>query len=231
MRVAVSSEGKNLQSQIDPRFGRCRYFIICETDNMSFEVFDNESISLGGGAGIQAAQDVASKGVEAVITGNCGPNAVKALGAGGITLFVGQSGVVKDAIERFKNNELTASKEANVPDHYGARGGDSPPVEEFKGSVSDQYPNFETGRGMGGGRGMGRGMGMCGGKGMGRGMGMGGGRGMGQGMGMTGGGQFNNIPGPDLSRDQELDLLKRQSEELLRQVGEIQDRINRLESK
>lgn len=68
-------------------------------------------------------------------------------------------------------------------------------------------------------------MGMGGGKGMGRGMG----KGMGQ--GMAGGAQFNNMPQEGLSRDQELDLLKRQSEELLRQAGEIQDKINKLENK
>ena len=71
MKIAVSSSGKGLDSQIDSRFGRCAYFLIVETDDMSFEVFDNESSALGGGAGIQSAQFVASKGVKAVITGNC----------------------------------------------------------------------------------------------------------------------------------------------------------------
>jgi len=79
MRVAVSSTGNKLDSQIDPRFGRCTYFLIIETDDMSFEVVNNENIALGGGAGIQSAQFVASKGVSAVLTGNCGPNAVRTL--------------------------------------------------------------------------------------------------------------------------------------------------------
>jgi len=56
MKVAVSSSGTNLDSQIDPRFGRCTYFIIVNTDDMSFEAFDNEGIALGGGAGIQSSQ-------------------------------------------------------------------------------------------------------------------------------------------------------------------------------
>ena len=59
MKVAVSSTGKNLDSAIDPRFGRCAYFLIVETDDMGFEVFDNQSIALGGGAGIQSAQFIA----------------------------------------------------------------------------------------------------------------------------------------------------------------------------
>ncbi|MBW1920081.1 MAG: dinitrogenase iron-molybdenum cofactor biosynthesis protein, partial [Deltaproteobacteria bacterium] len=69
MRVAVSSSGDQLDSQIDPRFGRCAYFLIVETDDMSFVAFPNENVALGGGAGIQSAQFVASKGVKAVITG------------------------------------------------------------------------------------------------------------------------------------------------------------------
>ena len=79
MKVAVSSAGKDLNSQIDPRFGRCAYFIIVDTDTMDYEVFDNKNMILGGGAGIQSAQFVASKDAKVVITGNCGPNAVRAL--------------------------------------------------------------------------------------------------------------------------------------------------------
>ena len=158
MRVAVSSSGKDLASQIDPRFGRCAYFIIFNTDDMSFEAFENENAALGGGAGIQSAQFVASKDVGAVITGNCGPNAVRTLEAAGIKLFTGQSGAVKEGIERFKNNELKASREANVPDHFGMKRGDA----------SSQFSNRSMG--MGGGKGMGRGMGMGGGRGMGRGI-------------------------------------------------------------
>ena len=97
MKIAVSSSGKDLDSQVDPRFGRCTYFVIVETDNMSFEAFDNENIALGGGAGIQSAQFVASKGAEAVITGNCGPNAVQTLSASRVKVFVGQSGTVGPA--------------------------------------------------------------------------------------------------------------------------------------
>jgi predicted Fe-Mo cluster-binding NifX family protein len=81
MKVAVSSTGNQLESLIDPRFGRCAYFLVVETDDMSFEAFDNQSVALGGGAGIQSAQFIASKGVVAVITGNCGPNAMRALSA------------------------------------------------------------------------------------------------------------------------------------------------------
>ena len=145
MKIAISSNGKGLDSQIDPRFGRCAYFLIVETEDMSFEVFDNENIALGGGAGIQSARFVASKGAKAVITGNCGPNAVRTLSAAGIELFVGQAGTLKEAIEKYKRGELVSTIEANVADHYGM-GREGPMADSQSQGVS-------------GGPGIGRGMG------------------------------------------------------------------------
>ncbi len=167
MRVAVSADGKDLDASIDLRFGRCAFFIVVETEDMTFEVFDNENIALGGGAGIQSAQFIAAKGVQAIITGNCGPNAVKTLNAAGIKIILSQSGTVREAVEKYRKGLLDTTSEANVADHYGTSGGSSNP-ETF---------SRRTGGCMGGGKGMGRGMGMGGG--MGR--GIGGGRGMSRG--------------------------------------------------
>ena len=141
MKVAVSSNGKDLSAQLDPRFGRCAYFLVVNPDDMSFEAFNDESAAQGGGTGIQAAQFLASQGVEAVITGNCGPNAVQTLSAAGIELFRGQAGTVKEVVERFMNGHLKPTNEATVDSHFGM--------------------NAEAGFGRGGGmgRGMGRGMG------------------------------------------------------------------------
>jgi predicted Fe-Mo cluster-binding NifX family protein len=125
MKIAVSSSGNNLDSQIDPRFGRCAYFLIADTDDMNFEAFDNESIALGGGAGIQAAQFVASKGAKAILTGNVGPNAVKTLGAVGVEVFVGQNGTVREALERYKGGNQESTRKASVADHYGMGGKNS----------------------------------------------------------------------------------------------------------
>jgi len=144
MKIAVSSTGKSLDSQIDPRFGRCAHFVFVETDDMSFEAFDNESITLGGGAGIQAAQFVASKGAKAVITGNVGPNAVQTLSASHVEVLSGQSGTIREAIERFKAGEIRSTKTPNVVDHYGMGG---------RGAMG-------RGGGMGRGMGMGRGQSM-----------------------------------------------------------------------
>jgi predicted Fe-Mo cluster-binding NifX family protein len=157
MKLAVSSQGKNIESPVDPRFGRCAYFLIVETDDLRFEAFDNENRSLGGGAGIQSAQLVASKGAKVILTGFCGPNAVRTLSAAGIELYVVQRGTVKEAVEKYIKGELKPSEEANVADHFGlGRAGSRADTQTmgFGGRV------MGMGRGMGLGRGGGRGRGM-----------------------------------------------------------------------
>ena len=150
MKVAISSNGDNLDAQLDPRFGRCAFFLVVNPDDMSFEVFENESAFQGGGAGIQAAQFLASQGVEAVITGHCGPNAVQTLSAAGVGLFAGQAGTVKEVVEKFKKGNLKRTSEATVDSHFGMDSG------------TGFGRGGGMGRGMGGGRGQGSGMGMSG---------------------------------------------------------------------
>jgi predicted Fe-Mo cluster-binding NifX family protein len=140
MRIAITSVGKELDSNLDPRFGRCSYFLIIETDDLSFEVFENENAALGGGAGIQSAQFVASKGAQAVITGNCGPNALQTFTAAGVQVIDGQAGTIKDIVNKYKNGALTPTTEANARRHAGTGG-----------------IGMGRGRGMGGGGGGGMG--------------------------------------------------------------------------
>jgi predicted Fe-Mo cluster-binding NifX family protein len=123
MKVAVTATGPSLEAAIDPRFGRCLCFLIVDTDAMTFEVIDNASGALGGGAGIQSAQLIARKGAGAVLTGSCGPNAHRTLTAAGIDVMAGCSGTVSDAVERFKTGQLVAASSPDVAGHSGMRGG------------------------------------------------------------------------------------------------------------
>ena len=120
MKIAVTSTGTDLESAVDARFGRCTYFIFVDTDTMAFEAIENPNSSLGSGAGIQSVQFIAGKGVGAILTGNCGPNAFQTFRASGIQVFVGVSGIVKDAIEQFKSGTLSPASDANVASHFGA---------------------------------------------------------------------------------------------------------------
>ena len=119
MKVVVTSEGSDLTSQVDPRFGRARYFVLVDTDSGEFSVHDNtQNVDAAQGAGIQAGQTVVDLGAEAVITGNIGPKAFATLQAGGITVYSKVSGTVKDAVERLKAGEIEPAGGADVQGHW-----------------------------------------------------------------------------------------------------------------
>ncbi|MBP7893218.1 MAG: NifB/NifX family molybdenum-iron cluster-binding protein [Firmicutes bacterium] len=119
MRIAVTAQGADLDSAMDPRFGRCRNFVIVDSDSDKFEAFSNESVTASGGAGTQSAQFLANKGVGAVITGNVGPNAARALEAAGIKVYSAASGTVRDALEAYKVGKLSPVSGATVDSHHG----------------------------------------------------------------------------------------------------------------
>ena len=125
MRIAVSASGSSLDAEVDPRFGRCQYFIIIDPDTMQFESVENSSATASEGAGISAAQMIVSKGVEAVLTGNCGPNAYQVLSPAGIKVITGMSGKVRDAVQSYKSGNLEGSTQPNVPGHFGSSFGGS----------------------------------------------------------------------------------------------------------
>jgi predicted Fe-Mo cluster-binding NifX family protein len=105
-KVCVSATSSSIDSHIDPRFGRCAYFIIADPETMDFQCLPNAAYESPHGAGIQAAQAVANQKVQAVITGMVGPNAHRVLSTAGIEIITGVSGTVRDAILRYKTGEL-----------------------------------------------------------------------------------------------------------------------------
>jgi predicted Fe-Mo cluster-binding NifX family protein len=144
MKIALSATAPSVDAEIDPRFGRCQYFVIVDPQTMEFEALDNSNAMAAGGAGISTAQMIASKGVKVVLTGNCGPNAYETLSAAGIQTITGVSGSIKDAIEAFKAGKFQSSTQPSVGSHHGMGAGTGPSM----------------GRGMGRGMGMGTGPGI-----------------------------------------------------------------------
>jgi predicted Fe-Mo cluster-binding NifX family protein len=108
---------------MDPRFGRCPYFVIVDSETMEFEAVPNTASGSMSGAGIQAAQTVASKGTEVLITGNVGPNAFQALSAAGIKVVTGAFGNVREVIEKYKSGGLKETSSPTVRGHFGMGGG------------------------------------------------------------------------------------------------------------
>jgi len=120
MKLCISSTKNDLDASVDPRFGRCQYFLFVDTGTMKFEAVGNPAFTAGGGAGIQAAQAVVNKGANAVITGNVGPNAFQALQAGGVKIITGAQGTVKDVVERFNKGEYEYAASPSVETHHGS---------------------------------------------------------------------------------------------------------------
>ena len=119
MTIAISATKPTLDAEVEPRFGRCPYFVIVDPETMQYEAIDNSSAGASGGAGISAAQMMAGKGVEAILTGNCGPNAYQVLSTAGIKIFTGNSGKIRDAIQSYKSGQLQAISQPTVRGHAG----------------------------------------------------------------------------------------------------------------
>jgi len=108
MKIAVSSTDKNIESNVSDVFGRCPYFIIAEIKDQKIEkteAIENKNINQMSGAGISAAQLMAEKDVNTVITGNVGPRALDVLKQFNIEIYFGE-GVVKNVLQEFIDGKL-----------------------------------------------------------------------------------------------------------------------------
>jgi predicted Fe-Mo cluster-binding NifX family protein len=170
MKICITAGASGLDAPMDPRFGRCPFFVVVDLDSMSENSIPNSDVMASSGAGIQAAQEIAKQGVSALITGNIGPNAMQTLSAAKIEVYQHQGiGSVRDVVEKYQQGELMKISSASVPGHVGM--GQGP---------------MGKGRGRGSGGGRGAGAGSSGGQGTGSGSGVGGGRGQGAGRGGQG---------------------------------------------
>ena len=122
MKICVTATAASLEAQIDPRFGRCSYFVIVDSETIRFEAISNMAAGVSGGAGIQAAQTIANKGVKLLITGNVGPKAFQALSAAGIEVVTGAVGTVREAVEKFRRGQLSTTGAPSVGGHFGMGG-------------------------------------------------------------------------------------------------------------
>ena len=121
MKICITAQGNNLDTEVDPRFGRCQYFIIVDPDTQEFEAIENSSMVARGGAGIQSGQFMADKEVKTVLTGNVGPNAFTTLQAAGIEVITGVSGSINEVIKKYKKGEFKSISGPSVDSHFGTK--------------------------------------------------------------------------------------------------------------
>ena len=119
MKVAITAQGQDLSSQLDPRFGRAKWLIVVDSETGDFQAHDNVvNLNAAQGAGIQTGGNIANLGVDAVITGNVGPNAFKTLNAAEVKIFLAEKQTVAEAVDLFKAGKLKQVEQANVEGHW-----------------------------------------------------------------------------------------------------------------
>ena len=119
MKIAFTTSGSDLSAPLDGRFGRAPKFLIYDLETKTFEVIDNaQNLNAAQGAGIQSAQNIARRGVGALITGHRGPKAFRTLQAAGIKIFNTSAATVKEALELYLAGKLDESKSADVEGHW-----------------------------------------------------------------------------------------------------------------
>lgn len=121
MKVAVASTGEALNAPVDPRFGRCPYIVIVDTDTMEAEGRKNPGALAGTGAGISAAQIASDAGADTVICNVIGPHAYRALKEGGIAAYGGASGTVESTVNDLVQGRLDLLEEPNAAADAGQK--------------------------------------------------------------------------------------------------------------
>ncbi len=131
MKVAVTSTGNSLESDISPVFGRCPYFIIADIDDgeLKGELIKENPARNVAGAGNKAAEFIVDSKVNTLISGAVGSNAFNILRKAGIKVYKLQSRLVKDNLKLFTEGnlgEITSSSnggpEARTPRRRGGNG-------------------------------------------------------------------------------------------------------------
>ena len=165
MKIIATSTGQNLDAALDPRFGRCAYFALIDSQSSALEAIPNPFLDAAGGAGTQAAQWVLDQNADVLITGQCGPKAAAVLRTSDIQIVEGASGSVGDLTASYREGAImvpetaatSATAERSVP---------TPTLEQDGGGGRGRCGQGGNAGCGGGGRGRGRGMGR--GKGLGR---------------------------------------------------------------
>ncbi|MBD3310600.1 dinitrogenase iron-molybdenum cofactor biosynthesis protein [Candidatus Woesearchaeota archaeon] len=154
MKIAVSSAGQGMESEVDMRFGRCPAYVIVEIEDKqikSDKTIENPAQMQAGGAGIAAAQAVGDEQVEAVITGNVGPNAFMVFQRLNIKVYQA-SGTVRQAVQDYIDGKLQEVSSPG-PSHIGMGMGAGAGMGRGKGTGAGRATGPGQGRRSGAGQG------------------------------------------------------------------------------
>ncbi|MDW5548722.1 NifB/NifX family molybdenum-iron cluster-binding protein [Methanosarcina sp.] len=123
MNICVTASGEGLDSKVDPRFGRCSYFVIYDPETRRVESISNAAAFASGGTGIKAAEIIANAGIDVLLTGTVGPNAFSIFSELGIDVQIRVKGTVQEAIRQYEAGELQSLQSPNSTPGFGMRKG------------------------------------------------------------------------------------------------------------
>lgn len=107
MQIVISGRGEGMDAAFDPTFGRAPKLLVCNLDDARCYAIDNAiNADAAAGAGLEAAEGVIRLGVRAVVTGRCGPKAIKLLTAAGIGVYSAEVGTVAEALAQYRAGTL-----------------------------------------------------------------------------------------------------------------------------
>jgi predicted Fe-Mo cluster-binding NifX family protein len=119
MKLAITSVDEGIESSVDLRFGRAKYFVVVDLETHATTTVSNSvNLNAAQGAGIQTAKTLIDLGVKAVITGHVGPKAFVALEAGGVAIYPVAGGTVAQTLEQFQAGSLKTIAGADVEGHW-----------------------------------------------------------------------------------------------------------------
>lgn len=119
MKIAITSQGPELSSPYDQRFGRTKWLIIVDTETGEHNAVNNNmNLNAPTGAGIQTAQNVSNLGVSAVVTANLGPKAFTTLSAANIKVYLTKASTAGEALDLFKEGKIEQVTQANAESHW-----------------------------------------------------------------------------------------------------------------
>jgi len=119
MKIAFTTSGNDLKAPLDSRFGRAPKFMVYDLESETFTVIDNQqNLNAAQGAGIQSAETVARLGVQALVSGHCGPKAFRVLTAAGIKIYTTEATTIAEALAQYRAGKLVESKSEDVAGHW-----------------------------------------------------------------------------------------------------------------
>ena len=120
MKIVISSTGRNIESNIDAKFGRAPFFLIMDTTTKEVKVIENKARDRPSGVGITAVNTVEKEGIDAVITADIGPLAFETFEQSGVKIYKAE-GKINDAIRLFEEGKLSEITKATGPKYMGLK--------------------------------------------------------------------------------------------------------------